>query len=127
MIVQLGIEYLIWHFWTVPIGILAAWRNVLAFNLDYFSVLELSRTLFAPWRRYEWSYGKGFNPSAWFEALASNTMSRVIGAAVRTLVVTAGLAVEFLLLLSGPPVVAFWILLPVATFASIFYGLIALF
>ncbi|MDZ4231640.1 MAG: hypothetical protein U1C72_00100, partial [Candidatus Pacearchaeota archaeon] len=97
------------------------------FNLDYFSVPQLSRTLFAPWRRNEWSYGKGFNPQVWAEALASNLISRTLGAIIRSFVIAAGLATEVVLVLSGPPVVVAWLLLPGITGAGIFYGITALF
>lgn len=117
------IEYLSWHFLKVPMAILSAWRNILIFNLSYFSVPLLLKTLFVPWRRTAWSYGKGFNARRFLEVFASNLISRILGAIVRSFVIFAGLITELALIALGPLVLLFWFVLPILIVFSFFYGI----
>src|SRR3989344_5618520 len=58
----LFLKYIEWHFIAAPKEILKGWGNILWFGFNYFSVPLLLKTLFAPWRRITWSYGRGFDP-----------------------------------------------------------------
>ena len=40
------IQYFVWHFFDASKGILAGWKNCLKFNLNYWSVPLLTKTLF---------------------------------------------------------------------------------
>ena len=112
MIVNLALTYMIWSGKEVPFAILKAWRNTLWFTLHYFSLSVLAGTLFSPWRRYSWSYRGGFSIGKYFEALASNLFSRVIGAVMRLPLIAAGLIAAILVFFAGAAVFALWFLLP---------------
>lgn len=114
--------YVKWHFLIAPLAILSGWRNILIFNLSYFSIPLLLKTLISPWRRSLVSYAKGFHIAKFFESLASNLISRIIGFVIRTFVISVGIAAELALVLVGPIVVAFWISLPVLIIFTFIYG-----
>jgi hypothetical protein len=121
------LQYLIWQFFDVPKQLLSAWKNFLLFNLNYFSVPLLLRTFFSPWRRYKWSYGKGFDARRYVEVFFSNLISRILGAIVRSFLVIAGLAVEVFIIFSG--LIAFfgWLLLPLLLIWGFVFGLRVIF
>ena len=83
----------------------------------------LLKTLFSPWRRYQWSQTGGFDIGKSLEALSSNLISRTIGAVIRSFIIIAGLIVEIVLI--GISIVVFlgWIILPLLVLLSLFYGL----
>jgi len=115
-------QYLIWHFCDVPRNILHAWRNFLLFNLDYFSIPLLIKTLFSPWRRYAQSYGKGLNIGRYFEAFVFNMMSRLIGAILRFFLILVGLLVEIFIFFIGAGILLIWLLLPLLLIGGLIFG-----
>ncbi|MBI4123211.1 MAG: hypothetical protein HY458_02540 [Parcubacteria group bacterium] len=127
MILSLWTEYFKWHFIIMPRAIAAAWRDIFAFGLEYFSLPLLLKTLFSPWRRYLWSYPVGFQPAAFLEALVSNFISRILGAIMRLGLLVIGICVEFLLVVAGAAVFLLWFLLIPGIIVSLFYGFILIF
>jgi len=121
------LQYLIWQFFDVPRQLLLAWKNFLLFNLNYFSVPLLLRTFFSPWRRYKWSYGKGFDARRYIEVFFSNLISRILGAIVRSFLVIAGLAAEIFIVFSGLIVFFGWLLLPLLLIWGFIFGLKVIF
>jgi len=111
-----------WQFFDAPKNILKGWRNFLKFNLNYFSVQTLLKTLFSHWHRYSYSYGKKFDPGRYFEAFTFNVMSRVIGAILRTFFIIIGLLIEIFIFFSGLILFLGWIILPLLLIGSFFYG-----
>ncbi len=127
MIVKLSLEYLIWHFSVMPRAIADAWKNILIFGLEYFSLPLLIKTLFSPWRRYLWSYPVGFQPAAILEAMVSNFISRILGAIMRLGLIIMGVCGEFLLVVAGVAVFLLWLALLPLIILSFFYGIILIF
>ena len=111
-----------WQFYDVPKFILKTWRNYLAFNLNYFSVLQLLKTLFSPWRQYRWSAGRGFDIPRFFEALFSNLISRVLGAIVRIFIISIGLSIEIFIIFTGFIIFLGWFILPILLILGIYHG-----
>jgi hypothetical protein len=124
---NLFILWLEWQFFDVPKGILNGWKNFLKFNLNYFSVPLLLRTFFSHWRRYRYSYGRGFSPARYFEVFVFNVMSRVIGAVLRTFLIVTGILTEILIFSVGLFVFLGWLVLPVILITGFFYGFKLLF
>jgi len=116
------IKYLVWHFFDTPKGILRAWQNCLEFNLNHWSVPLLFKTWFSPWRRYKYSYGKGFSFSKYFEVFTFNMTSRVIGAIMRSVLIILGSLAEVLVFLLGSIVFLTWLILPLLVFFGFIYG-----
>ncbi|MCD6550556.1 hypothetical protein J7K24_03380 [bacterium] len=94
-------KFVEWYFFEQPKAILKGWMNLLKFNLEFFSVFLLLKTFFSPWKRYTWSYGRGFDLRRYAEAFISNGISRGLGAVLRFFLISVGLITEFFIFLAG--------------------------
>lgn len=112
-------QWAAWHFFEAPKGILKAWRNFLAFNLNYFSIFLLLKTFFSPWRKYKWGYSKNFSVNGYLETAFSNFVSRFLGAFMRFFLILLGIFAEAVVFLTGAAVFITWLILPFL----IFFGL----
>lgn len=117
------LRYLKWHFIDASREILKGWGNILWFNLNYFSVLALLQTFFSPWRKIAWSYGRGFDIGRYLYVFASNLISRILGAFVRSFLIGAGLIGEIFFFAIGLVVFLLWLALPALIVLGFFYGL----
>lgn len=120
-------QYLSWHFLEVPRDILGGWKNFLKFGLNYFSIPLLIKTLFSPWRRYQWAYPKGLQIGKWFEAFFSNLISRLLGAVMRIFLIFFGLLVEVFIIFSGAIIFFGWLVLPILLIFGLSHGFRILF
>lgn len=120
-------QWFCWQFFEAPKGILKGWKNFLSFNLGYFSIFLLSRTLFSPWRRYQVSYGRGFDIAKYLEAFFSNLIFRILGAIIRIFIIITGLLIEILIFFAGVIVFFGWLMLPVFLIAGLIFGFRILF
>ena len=116
------IQYLTWHFFDVPREIIKAWKNFLLFNLNYFSISLLFKTLFSHWRKYKWSYGRGFDIKRYFEVFFSNLISRILGAAVRSFLILFGLMAEIFIIFAGLIILIAWLVMPLLLVAGFVFG-----
>jgi hypothetical protein len=91
--------------------------------LNYFSIPELLKTLFSPWRRYNISYGRGFDIKRFFEVLVFNVLSRVLGAIMRVFLIIIGTAIEVIIFFLGILAIFFWLLLPILLILGLVFGL----
>jgi len=114
--------WLEWHFIDATLFLVRAWKNVLLFNLRFFSILFLLRTLFSYWHKYRWRYTGGFNLSRYLEVTISNSISRFLGAIMRILLIFVGLAIEVAIFILGAFLVLLWVALP---FTTLFIFIIA--
>jgi len=117
------ILWLQWHFFDTLKEILKAWKNFLLFNLNYFSIPILLRTLFSPWRRYVWSYGRGFDIKRYLETAISNLISRGIGFIIRVFLILIGLIVEIFIFLGGAVVFVVWLFFPLLLIFGLIFGI----
>ncbi len=118
-ILSLWIE---WYFIDAPKGIIRAWMNFLRFNMYFFSIPFLVRTLFSYWHKTRWHYGRGFSFWKYFEAAISNLFSRSIGAIVRIFLILLGLIIEVVLFFSGLFFLILWITIPFITIILFMIG-----
>ncbi|MBU3942846.1 hypothetical protein KKA24_02590 [Patescibacteria group bacterium] len=105
-------QALVWHFYDVPKGILKGWGNFLYFCLNYFSVPTLVATFFSPWRKYGEAYSGVFDIKKNFESFIFNSMSRIIGAILRTGLIIIGIIFTILVFIIGLAILILWILTP---------------
>jgi len=116
-------QFLEWYFVDQSLLILKAWKNYLRFNFEYFSIPLLLKTFFSPWRRYAWSYGRGFNFKRYLDALVSNAIFRVLGAVLRLFLIIIGTILEIAVFLAGMVIFIFWIFLPFIIISMFILGL----
>lgn len=116
------LQFLIWYLIDKPKAILRAWKNLLIFNLNYFSIPLLLKTFFSPWRKYRWSYGRGFDFKIYLEAFASNAIMRALGALLRFFLIFLGIILEFFIILIGIGVLIIWFLLPLILIGFLIIG-----
>ena len=115
-------QWVFWQFFEMPRNILKAWRNFLLFNLNYFSIPLLLKTFFSLWRRYKWSYGKGFDIKRYLEAFFSNLISRTLGAILRSFLIFIGLLAEIFIIFAGIIIFLGWFVLPVLLIGGLIFG-----
>lgn len=106
------ILWFLWQFYEMPKFLLLVWKNFLMFASNYFSVPLLLKTLFAPWKKYNWVYPKNFDIQQILETFISNIFSRIIGAVMRTVLILMGIIFQILVLTVGLIIFVFWILVP---------------
>ncbi|MBI2642141.1 MAG: ATP-dependent Clp protease ATP-binding subunit [Candidatus Wildermuthbacteria bacterium] len=111
-----------WYLFLVPKEIIRGWGNVLWFNLEYFSLFVLLKTLFSPWRRQTVNPGRGFNPGKYFEALTGNLISRLLGALVRASLLIVGIISQVALFFAGPAVFIVWFVFPALLVLALLKG-----
>jgi len=116
-------QWIFWHFFDMPRNILVTWRGFLRFYLDYFSIHLLIKTFFSHWRKYKWSYGRGFDFGRYFEAFISNLISRTLGAFLRSFLILTGILAEIFIIFVGAMVFLLWIILPALLIGGLIFGL----
>lgn len=121
------LRYFKWHYAHATGEILKAWAAILWFNLNYFSVGLLLESFFSPWRRIVWDYGRGFDVGRYLFIFASNLVSRILGAVMRSFLIVAGVAIELLLVGLGILLLLAWFLLPLFIGTAFYYGVTLLF
>lgn len=119
--------WLYWRFFEVPKGILKAWKNFLKFSLSYFSIAQLLKSFFSPWRRYTWIYPRGFDAGKYLEVFFSNLISRTLGAIFRTFLIVTGILFEIFIVFTGLFILLGWLSLPFFLTLGIYHGFRILF
>ena len=115
-------QWIFWHFYEMPKKILKVWNNYLSFNLNYFSIPLLLKTLFYPWRKYSSSYGRGFDLGRYFEVFSLNVISRALGALVRTCLIIVGSLSQIFIIFIGVLILISWLLLPAFLVVGFLFG-----
>lgn len=115
-------QYLQWHFIDQTKAILRAWKNFLLFNLNYWSIALLLKTLFSPWRKYRYSYGRGFDIKRFFETFSFNVISRAMGVIMRSILIFIGILTEIFIFFIGIIIFLGWLILPILLILGIYYG-----
>lgn len=116
-------EWFFWYFYEMPKFLLEVWKNYFLFGLNYFSVLILLKSLFAPWRRYRWIYPKGINVVEFFNTLISNIVSRILGFLMRIILILAGISFQIFVIFAGLVIFLSWVLIPLIAIAGFFFVL----
>lgn len=124
--INIFFQWVFWHFIEMPKEIVRAWKNFFLFNLNYFSIFLLLKTLFFPWRKYSCSYGRGFDFNRYIEAFLSNLIFRILGAVIRSVLIFVGLLTQIFIVLVGAIVLISWLLLPAFLIAGLIFGFIVL-
>ena len=116
------IKYLYWQLILTPKKVLLILKNYLSFGFDFFSIKETLRSLFSPWRRYLWDYGRGFDIARYLEVFLSNIITRTIGFIMRLFLIIFFIAYELIVLALGIILFFISIIYPFFFIAALIYG-----
>jgi len=116
------LTWLRWQYIESPRALVKIIGNFLRFNLSFFSIPLLLKTLIYPWRKYHESYGRGFDFKRFFSAFTFNSISRILGAIVRIILILIGGSMELFLLISGLIVFVMWIIYPLLLLMMLILG-----
>lgn len=119
-------QWFIWHFGKTPLAIFQAWCNIIRYHFYHFPVSDLLKNLFSPWKKYQWSKGRGFSLGRWTEVCLSNFFSRLLGSILRLTVVIWAIVSFFFLLFIAVLSFVVWLVLPFLAIFLIVVGLVLL-
>lgn len=114
--------YIIWHYSIAFRDIFRVWKNFLWFIFHFFSVGIILKTFISPWRRLSEEKGKIFEPRQFFSALAINTLMRIVGVFIRTVMLIVAFTAIVLVFIAGILFFVFWAFAPFLIFATIING-----
>ena len=113
--------WLTWHFYEMPKFLIGVWKNYILFVSNYFSLTDLLKSFFAPWRRYSWRYPKGFDVGGWISAFLSNVFSRFMGALMRIVLILLGIISQILVVVFGLVLILLWLVVPFIVIFGFFF------
>jgi len=105
-------SWILWHFFEMPKFLIEVWNNYFIFVSNFFSLPLLLRTFFSPWRRYQWAYPRGFDLKTILEVFFSNTISRILGAMMRVVLIIVGIFSQLAVALVGLVIFLGWLFFP---------------
>ena len=115
-------DYIRWHYGSAFHELFHVWLNFLWFIIHFFSIPQLTRSLFLPWKRIT-EERRGYS----FENIASfiiiNLLSRLVGAMVRGTIVLIGLLILFATIITGLMVSLLWFAAPIIVVVLIALGI----
>lgn len=120
-------HYFLWHYTKAFTEILHVWSNLFWFVVNFFSLPQLLKSFFSPWRRIVEERGETFNMEDLAGFILIGLISRVIGMLMRTIVILTGSILLLTLCIGIVAVYLFWLVAPVAIFGLIIYGVILIF
>jgi len=112
-----------WQFYEMPNFLLGVWKNYLIFATNLFSLPLLLKTFISPWRKYNWKYPKGFDIGEFLNTFISNTVSRILGAIVRFVLIITGIIFQIFIIAGGLIVFVGWIAVPLIAIIGILFAL----
>ena len=106
-------SYIAWHYGRAFRNIFGIFSNFFWAVWNFFSISLLLQTFFSPWRRLDQTSGKRFDPGEFFGNLVVNTLMRLVGMIVKSIVIVVGLFVLVALFVFEIGFFCLWILMPV--------------
>jgi len=116
--------YLKWHYGKALNTTFVFWKNILIFLFNFFSIKSLAGNFFSPWKRLADSYPKNFNIKAYLFTFLANSISRIVGILMRTIMILVGLCTCAAYILLLPFSLVVWLALPILVIALIVFGLV---
>lgn len=107
-------NYLVWHYSTAYTDLLRIWWNYIWFVNHLFSVPDVLRSLFAPFKRLqEDKVNILLKPEDFFANIFVNLIMRMVGVMLRSAILTMALLGFLFVLALGAFFLAFWTVLPI--------------
>ncbi len=115
--------YIWWHYTTAIKDGFEIWKKFVWFVFNFFSVPLLTRTFFYRFERLGENYKKGFSITDNLSAFVVNTMMRLVGMTLRSIIIIVGLVATFLACVFGVIVLILWIIYPLLFVTAIIIGI----
>lgn len=126
-IIFLTAHYTIWHYTKGIYEVFIVWKNIIWFTNQFFSIKLLLKTFFKPWKRLHEKHYRSEGVGEFFTNIMINTLMRIVGMVMRSIVIVLGLACMLLAIFSGLFLFGIWFLLPPIIFFIFIMGLYSLF
>jgi hypothetical protein len=97
--------------------------NLLWFVIHFFSLPQMVRSWFSPWKRITEERKKSWDLEDFFGSLLINLLSRIIGALMRTFVIMVGLLAFLIIFVGGLTVYILWTVAPALIVFLIIIGI----
>jgi len=115
-------HYLAWHYTKAFGEIRHVSKNLLWFVVHFFSLPQLIRAFFAPYRRMTEERGNVFNLEDLASFVIIGLISRIIGMILRTTIILSGLFTLIVLTLLIIATFIFWLTAPLTIIVLIIIG-----
>jgi len=105
-------DYFVWHYTKAWFLMWGVWRNFLWFVIHFFSLPQLMRSWFAPFKRITEERGERFNLEDLAGFVIIGLLSRLVGAIIRTVIIALGVVTLMLTVVGGFVTYLVWALVP---------------
>lgn len=119
-------HYIVWHYTQAISNLFAIWGNLIWFLYNFFSIKLLFQTLLSPFERLTEESKGGLDIESFFSALIVNTLMRIVGFFVRSIVIIIGLLSILLLFLGGLFLFIIWLFIPFLILLFFVLGVLSL-
>lgn len=116
-------HYLLWHYTRAFLEIFNVWLNLMWFVVNFFSIPQLLRSLFSPWKRIQEGRGEKWNLEDLAGFIIIGLISRLIGFILRLTIITLGLVCLFIVVFGGFAVYVLWVAAPLVLFGLLGFGI----
>lgn len=121
-VLLLPLHYVWWHYVLVWLDIARLYIDFIAATANLFSLKILVRTWWLPWRRLGEAYPNHFSPGEYLSTFIINTLMRMVGIIIRSILLVVGVVACVLVALAGLLGVALWLILPFIILALVVLG-----
>ncbi len=106
-------DYLVWHYSMALSDIFHIWLNYIWFVNHLFSVPDVIKSLFAPFKRLqEAKVNLMLHPEEYFSNMVVNLIMRIVGTLLRTAIILMALLGFLTVLIGGVMFFVLWLALP---------------
>jgi hypothetical protein len=120
-------DYMLWHYGAGLIAFVRVYKNFWWFLVQFFSIPQLTSSLFAPYKRMSERRGSLLDLRWWIGFIVINTMSRLLGLVIRLIIIGTGVLSLMLFSLSALISYGLWLVTPLLLIYCFSYGLYLLF
>ncbi|MCA9365411.1 hypothetical protein KC723_00820 [Candidatus Kaiserbacteria bacterium] len=121
------IDYFYWHYTSAPMEAFHIWRNLVWFIVELFSITQLTKAFFSPWKRMTEEGHKAWDIEGWASDMIVNLISRLLGATLRSTFIIIGIVSLIILMVGIVVFYIFWMLSPAIVVLSFSYGFFLIF
>lgn len=115
-------NYFLWHYTRAFQEIFHVWLNLLWFTVHFFSLPQLFKSWFAPFKRITEHRHKGDSLEDLAGYVIINIMSRLVGALMRSILMLLGFLCLTIIIIGGIMTYLLWLALPIIAVGLLVVG-----